>query len=148
MCGCPCARIQTHTECRCRWYNTGEGFCVTLRWKHWSTLSTHPHTHLLNQVCLRVWEGSSMPEYRNRDQKKKDEEKKTPMHICVYVCIRADLYNVCLFCPALQTTFVLPLLKTSQTFTFLFIRKMRLTEFSFLGKVRAALVTVRAAFSL
>lgn len=89
-----------HTH-RCRWYNTGEGFCVTLRWKHWSTLSIHPHTHLLNQVCLRIWEAACLS-IATETKKEKDERKEDTvanMCICIHACVKKHKHNVCFFCP-------------------------------------------------
>lgn len=87
-----------HTH-RCRWYNTGEGFCVTLRWKHWSTLSIHPHTHLLNQVCLRIWEAACLS-IATETKKEKDERKEDTvanMCICIHACVKKHKHNVFFF---------------------------------------------------
>lgn len=58
-------------------------------------LHTPTHTHLLNQVCLRVWEGRSMPGYRNRDKKR--WRKRRHRCICMCMCKRKHKHHICIF---------------------------------------------------
>ncbi len=134
MCGCPCACIHTHTCTHARTHtHTGADDIILGRdsvspWDESIEAPSPPtHTHTSSIKC--VWGfGKEAACLSIETETKKDEEKKTPLQMCVFVYLHM-WNNISTIEPrTLQTTSMLPLLKTSQTFSFLFTRKRKISS--------------------